>query len=143
MRVGTPGAVSRDGRFSPDGRFIAFTSDESGNNEVYIQALSPGRGKIQVSRNGGRQPQWSPTRRELFFVGPNRFLMAASVQLSPTLAIGVPRALFQLEERAGPVDYSIGPDGQRFLVIRRRSEVLDVPITVVKNWWAELDAPGR
>ena len=60
VRVGTPGAISRDGRISPDGRFIAFTSDESGNNEVYIQALSPARGRIQVSRSGGRQPHWSP-----------------------------------------------------------------------------------
>ena len=142
VQVGTPGASSRHGQFSPDGRFIAYTS-ESGNGEVYIQALSPARGKIRVSRNGGSQPRWSSTRRELFFVGPDRFLMAASVQLSPTLTVGVPRALFQLEERAGTVDYSVAPDGQRFLVISRRTDALDLPITVVMNWWAELVAPGR
>jgi hypothetical protein len=143
VRVGTPGAISRDGRISPDGRFIAFTSDESGNNEVYIQALSPARGRIQVSRSGGRQPHWSPTRRELFFVDPDRFLMAASVQLSPTLAVGVPRQLFQIEENTGTVDYSVAPDGQRFLVISRRTDALDLPITVVMNWWAELASQIR
>lgn len=66
--------------------------------------------------------------------------MAASVQLSPRFVVGVPRALFQLEEQFGTVDYTVGADGQRFLVIRRRQDVIDVPITVVMNWWAELPA---
>ena len=79
----------------------------------------------------------------MFFVDADRFLTAASVQLSPTLSVGVPRRLFQIEENTGTVDYSVAPDGERFLVISRRTDALDLPITVVMNWWAELAEQGR
>jgi Tol biopolymer transport system component len=148
--VGSRSGLSRDGRLSPDGRYIAYVSDESGMNEIYLQPLPPATGRIQVSTDGGTTPRWSRTSRELFFVAGRalrdplarsavRAMMVVEVQLGEKPPAGIPRKLFQLDPVFGTLDYDVSANGQRFLVTALlREDVPDVPITVVLNWWAEL-----
>jgi eukaryotic-like serine/threonine-protein kinase len=141
--AGTPIAVgsregrSRGGRLSPDSRYIAFNSDESGREEVYIQRLPPATGRVQVSASGGIQPRWGPTGRELFFLSADRAMMAVDVHLGDVPSAGVPRKLFQLDSSAA-IGYDVSVDGQRFLVDRFLYDLPNAPIMVVLNWWAEL-----
>ena len=118
------------GRFSPDGRWVAYQSDETGRPEIHVQPF-PGPGpKFQVSVGGGTLPRWRRDGRELFYVAPDRKLMAVSV--TPRLAAletGAPRALFTLSTTSS---YEPSPDGQRFLVTAVVSE--PSPITVIMNW---------
>ncbi len=129
--------------FSPDGRSIAYTSDESGRNEVYVRPLA-GPGKIKISSDGGAEPAWSPDGREIFYRTADK-LMAVPVQTAPELAAGEARPL--LTERYArsveysPRNYDVSPDGKRFLFIKG-GEVKETPITqlnLMTNWFAELD----
>ena len=118
------------GRFSPDGRWVAYQSDETGRPEIHVQPF-PGPGpKFQVSVGGGTLPRWRRDGRELFYVAPDRKLMAVSVTPRlATLDTGAPRALFTLSTTSF---YEPSPDGQRFLVTAVVSEAS--PITVIMNW---------
>jgi eukaryotic-like serine/threonine-protein kinase len=149
--VGSRSGLSRDGRLSPDGHYIAYVSDESGRDEIYLQPLPPATGRIPVSTDGGIGPRWSRTSRELFFVAGGtirdpvaarsavRTMMVVDVQLGEKPSAGSPRKLFQLAPTFGTIGYDVSADGQRFLVTALLDEDLpDVPITVVLNWWAEL-----
>ena len=127
-------------KFSPDNKLIAYTSDESGAFEVYVQAFPVASGKWRVSTGGGSQPQWRGDGRELFFIAPDRKLMAVEVKTRAAFEADVPKPLFdtrifQLTTLRN--HYVVGRDGQRFL-INSRSEMNNVPITVVMNWTAEL-----
>ena len=111
-------------RFSPDGRWLAYTSRESGSSErVFVQPF-PGPGdKIQVSEYGGSEPVWNPNGRELFFrSGVNdREMMAVDVATEPTFTAGIPRMLFEGKYLTAiePVpNYDISRDGQRFLMVQ-------------------------
>jgi serine/threonine protein kinase len=119
--------------FSPDGRWIAYRSDESGRNEVYVRAFGPSGaaagGKWQVSTNGGIEPRWPRQGHEIFYVGPDNVLMAVTVQTGTTFEAGVPRALFAAQP-AGVLRYDVTPDGQRFLVAKSMEE-MGAPATVV------------
>jgi Tol biopolymer transport system component len=137
IAVGSRDGSSRDGRLSPDGRYIAYVSDESGRDEIYLQSLPPATGRVQVSGAGGSLPRWSRTSRELFFMAADRVMMAVDVPLGPTPSAGVPRKLFPLNTSFVNFGYDVSADGQRFLVSRTREDVPDAPITVVLNWWAE------
>jgi eukaryotic-like serine/threonine-protein kinase len=103
------------GQFSPDGKWIAYRSTESGREEVYIRDFAPDRSpaygtqKIQVSVDGGDKPRWSPTGKELFFL-KGRSLMAVTVQTSPRLAVGVAKALFETRHTSYH-PYDVFPDG--------------------------------
>jgi hypothetical protein len=126
------------GKFSPDMRWVAFQSDESGRNEIYIDNFPESRGEVRISTNGGVLPEWSADGRELFYVSPNSMLM--SVGLKPgTMGPSAPRPLFQLlviDTDVSP--YDAARDGQRFLVLES-SEHATPSLTVIANWPALLE----
>jgi eukaryotic-like serine/threonine-protein kinase len=137
----------RDGHFSPDGHWVAYTSDESGRNEIYIRAFSPNAagaasdagGGLLISSNGGTEPRWRGDGRELFYRAADGKLMAAEVTLAPVLRVGIPKALFQMPPEGGPATgstWDTTSDGQRFLMSVPRSTT--TPFTVVLNWQAAL-----
>jgi Tol biopolymer transport system component len=118
------------GRFSPDGRWVAYFSDESGRNEIYVQPF-PGPGpKVQVSIGGGRWPRWRRDRSELFYIAPdNRLMVVPIAWTGGRFDAAPPRPLFTLRAEGG---YEVSADGQRFLVTAVVSEAS--PITVILNW---------
>jgi Tol biopolymer transport system component len=124
-----------DGCLSPDGRWLAYTSDESGRPEVYVRPfLRPGGSQL-ISRSGGRRPLWRKDAKELFFVTPERRVMAVLVQSdSTTFRASIPRALF--EERVYQDSYAVSRDGQRFLINTVLPEA-SAPIQIVVNWKPE------
>jgi serine/threonine protein kinase len=127
-------------RFSPDGRWVAYASDESGRAEVYVQSFPATGGKWQISSGGGDQPLWRRDGKELFYVEAGGKLMAAEIhQSASTFQAGVPIPLFGL--RVPPIGltgtrnhYAVTSDGQRFLVNRSMGDAASLPITVVLNW---------
>jgi Tol biopolymer transport system component len=125
--------------FSPDGRWIAYTSDESGRAEVYVAPFpGPGR-KWQVSSGGGTLPRWSGTGREIFFNGAGERIMAAEVSAhGDTFEVGRTQPLFQIRVLAIGSVYDVTPDGQRFLVNTANETQISVPMTLVVNWPAAL-----
>jgi len=136
----TTPAFEREGRFAPGGRWLAYRSNETGRDEVYVQSYPPGSGKWQISTDGGAQPMWAPGGRELFYKSGNR-LMIADVEMGTTFKAGTPRLLVEMplpERSAGdPSRFAVTPDGKRFLVITTdapASAAAPSPIEVVLNW---------
>jgi len=130
-------------RLSPDGRFIAYVSDESGRPEVYVQTFPNPGGKWQISSTGGDQPVWRSDGKELYFLAADRNLMAVAMNTSPEFEAGRPQTLFtarlpQTNMTDDRNNYSPTPDGKRFLVAAVPAETTSYPITVVLNWAAEL-----
>jgi Tol biopolymer transport system component len=131
-------------QFSPDGRWVAYTSNESGRPEVYIQSFPIGGGKWQISTAGGDQPQWRGDGKELFYVGPDRNLVAVTIAASSaTIEIGRPAILFQtIMPLSGITDdrnnYVPSKDGQRFLVNTLADTGNLQPLILVLNWAGEL-----
>jgi eukaryotic-like serine/threonine-protein kinase len=129
-------------RFSPDGHWIAYVSDESGRWEVYVQRFPGPGGKVQISKDGAREPTWNTNGRELFYRSGAK-MMAVNITTQPNFAAGRPRVLFEGPYRptnATIAGYDVSPDGQRFLMVKQ-----DVPATsaatqinVVLNWFEEL-----
>jgi Tol biopolymer transport system component/predicted Ser/Thr protein kinase len=119
---------------SPDGRWIAYFSDESGANEIYVQSFPAGNDRQQVSVGGGTQPRWRGDGRELFYVSSDRKVMSVDIHAGERLEAGTPHALFQTRILP-PVEarnhYDVTSDGQRFVVNSRRPEDASLPITVV------------
>jgi Tol biopolymer transport system component/predicted Ser/Thr protein kinase len=133
-------ATEDQGQFSPDGRWIAYTSTESGQGEVYVIPFppSPGGGKWMVSRGGGVMPRWRRDGRELFYISPESEMMAVEVGAGPVFHAGNPQALFRTDIvdtgiRTGPISWDLTPDGKRFLIISPKSQYT-VSITVALNW---------
>ena len=128
------GFEENGGRFSPDGRWIAYHSNESGRNEVYVQPF-PGPGpNTRISTNGGTNVQWRGDGREIFYQAPDNRLMAVPITLSAdgrTVDAGRPVALFAT--RSGS-QYAAASDGQRFLITTSLENAATPPITVVLNW---------
>ena len=125
--------------FSPDMRWIAYTSDESGGPEVYVRRFPDAEGSWRVSTKGGAQPFWRRDGRELFYLAPDGRLMVADVKTTaPSLETGSPRALFDTGVRGLFLDrrnhYVVTRDGQRFLVNVTAEDDNLAPITVVMNW---------
>ena len=122
--------------FSPDGRSIAYVSDETGVPEVYVQSFpGPGR-KRQVSIGGGTTPFWRGDGRELVYRDGQR-MVAVSVSTATTLQVGQPQELLRLPPRTTEV--AMAPDGQRFLLVQREGADLVAPeLDVVVNWFREL-----
>ena len=125
--------------FSPDGRWVAYQSSESGRSEIYVQGFPERRGRLLVSAEGGRYPAWRADGKELYWVGPDGTLMAASVELQ---AAGVrvlrTEALFRLPGRDERAFYQPSRDGRRFLVYEPEGAPQDRPMVVVENWAARL-----
>ena len=126
-------------RFSPDGLFLAYVSDESGTDEVYVQPFPGPGGKWQISISGGQQPAWSRNGRELFYLAPPNKLMAVEVQGGEAFEVGIPKLLFETRLVGGPGRrYDVSSDSQRFLVNTPIGAETHSPITLVVNWTAEL-----
>jgi DNA-binding winged helix-turn-helix (wHTH) protein/Tol biopolymer transport system component len=123
------------GQVSPDGRWIAYTSDESGNWEVYLQTFPTPGGKRVVSIGGGGEPLWRKDGRELYYLASDGTLMAVDITNGPSLQVGRPRALFRAPITADLLtyrnQYAADADGQRFLF---DSPGEREPINVVVNW---------
>lgn len=131
------------GRFSPDGRWVAYISNESGSFQVYVQSFPSSGGKWQVSTGGGAQPQWRRDGKELFYLAPDRKLMAVEVNgTGPTFVPGVPKPLFDAHvSNVFPGNghyYTVTGDGQRFLVNTLVGDSAPVPFTIVMNWTSGL-----
>jgi Tol biopolymer transport system component len=128
---------------SPDGRWVAYVSEETGRKEVYIAPFPEPTRRHRISTDGGTQPRWSRDGRELFFVTTSRSMMAASFDSrKPDSPGGPPRRLFDVELRWQfssnvPYKYDVSPDG-RFLIVVRSSEE-PPPLTIVTNWQAGLE----
>ncbi len=126
-------------RFSPDGKWVAYVSDESGGEQVYVAPFPGPGGKWQVSTAGGAYPAWRGDGKEIFFLSSDDKLMAADVSARGSdFQVGAVRALFQARAlRAGNV-YDASRDGQRFLLNTASTEKSGLPVTLVVNWPAGL-----
>jgi Tol biopolymer transport system component len=128
------------GRFSPDGRWMAYVSDESGRKEIYVQTFPPSGAKWQISTDGGNFPNWRGDGKELFYMAPDQKLMSVEVRADSTLLAGKPRALFEARYFNIPIPpYTVSSDGRRFLIVTPVEEESNAsPLTVVLSWTAEL-----
>jgi len=131
------------GMFSPDGKWIAYQSTESGNAEIFLQAFTPRAPasgvKWQLSTNGGALPQWRRDGRELYYLSNK--LMAVEITLGAEVKYATPKELFAISDIKGAnigVGYTRTGDGQRFLFVTSAEETSLTPFTVVLNWMAEL-----
>jgi eukaryotic-like serine/threonine-protein kinase len=126
----------RDPQFSPDGRWISYTSDESGRDEVYVAPFpGPGR-KWQISSEGGIHPRWRMDGREIYYVTADNRLTAVEVHPEGTsFAVGAATPLFPIRLRLGTI-FNVTPDGQRFLVNNPIVVGQASPMTLVVNWTA-------
>jgi hypothetical protein len=133
----------RDGQFSPDGKWIAYRSNESGRFEVYVQAFPLPKDKWQVSTSGGSQPRWRRDGKEIFYIGLDGKLMAAPIQLDSerqSVDVGTVAALFPTRIVGGALpgqrrhQYEVSADGQRFLINTAVDESAPSPITLILNW---------
>ena len=139
--LGTP-AVEAVPKLSPDGRFVAYVSNESGRREVYVQPFPEGSGRWQVSVNGGTQPRWNPDGSELFYVEGANLLMAVPFQSGDsTASLGRPEPLFQSADLnfrgVSWPQYDVSADGQRFLTATPVETETSTTIRVVLNWYEE------
>jgi len=132
-------------RFSPDGRWVAYASNESGPFQVYVQSHPISGGKWQVSTTGGAQPEWRRDGKELFYLAPDRKLMAVQVNgAESTFSIGIPKPLFDARVSTffpgapGINYYAASGDGQRFIVNTIAGDAAPLPLTVILNWTAGL-----
>jgi serine/threonine protein kinase len=130
-------------QFSPDTRWVAYQSDESGQqHQIYVQPFPGPGGKIQVSNEGGTQPRWNRNGKELFYLAADNKLMSVSIETTPdgkTLRPAVPVPLFSTHIVEVPPatqrhQYAVSPDGQRFLINVPAESAAVSPITVVVNW---------
>jgi Tol biopolymer transport system component len=141
--IGSPHGRSFAGRISPKNKFIAFTSDQNGRPEIWVQPMPPDTGQtLPVSFGGGGNPRWRQDGKELFFVsvGLDSIMRIMAMDVRGDGSFSKPRALFEIKD-ADPNDvgdYDVSADGQRFLIYMDPKGTEDVPITVILNWWAEL-----
>ncbi len=131
----TEGTVQSESRFSPDGRWIAYSSDESGRFEVYVRPFPGPGGKWQVSTSGGDLPEWRRDGKELFYLSADEKIMAVPVRLDPAFQAGSPAALFPVPHI---FTYQVSADGQRFLVNTYSGEKVSPSFTLLLDWTALL-----
>ena len=124
-----------DPRFSPDGRWLAYASDETGGREVYVQSFPIGGGKWRISTAGGSDPRWRADGRELFYRS-NRTLMAAPVSAGASFEAGTPVALF--DTKSGAHVYAVDVSGERFLILAPTGKEAP-PMTVLLDWPSRLE----
>ena len=127
------------GQVSPNGKYVAYQSGESGRYEIFVATFPEPSERFQVSQGGGREPRWSKDGKELFFFAPDNRLMVADVRTdAASLEIGAIRPLFQSRQMGESYRYDVAKDGQRFLVNAGLTEELS-PITLVTHWTEELE----
>jgi dipeptidyl aminopeptidase/acylaminoacyl peptidase len=138
------GFQENQGQFSPNGRWVAYVSNQSGQSEVYVREFatdfSSGSasigGSVLVSRGGGSAPRWRGDGREIFYLAPNGKMMAVAVGPGQEFRVGTPTPLFQTP--SGAIVGDVTADGKRFLMIAPVGPSASVPFTVVLNWTAGL-----
>jgi len=128
--------------FSPDGRWLAYQSDESGRGEIYVRSFLGSTGKWQISTEGGAEAVWSRNGRELFYRNGDK-MMAVAIETKPSFVPAKPRLLFEGHYEMGNYaflqDYDVSPDGQRFLMVKGGEQAtVAAQINVVQNWFEEL-----
>jgi len=135
-------ASANNAQISPDGKWVAYASNESGDWEVYVTTFPGAAGKWQVSRGGGKEPRWRGDGKEIFYLGLTGVLMAAPVDAAGTFSSSTPVPLFQIRARA-PISstdiftYDVTKDGKRFLVNRYVRPDHVMPLTIVLHATAE------
>jgi Tol biopolymer transport system component len=128
---------------SRDGRWIAYTADETGRGEIYVRASSGGYQQWQISSAGGSQPRWSANGKELFYLAPDGNVMSAAIEVAPVFRPAAPKALFKLPktpDRDTPIFEDVTPDGQRMLLNVPVTERSSVGFDVILNWTSLLNA---
>jgi Tol biopolymer transport system component len=134
----------RNAQFSPDGRWMAYGSNETGSMEVYVSPFPSANGKWQVSSGGGQEPRWRQDGKELFYVSAEGKMMAVAVTTGSSFKPGSPVALFQTHRRQ-PVSsqdhfsYDVTADGQKFLIITKVDEANAAPLSVLLNWASDFE----
>jgi eukaryotic-like serine/threonine-protein kinase len=134
--------IQQQAQFSPDGRFVAYGSDQSGRWEIYVQPFpNPSEGKWMVSTGGGVEPRWSRDGKELFYFS-GQTLMAVPVSLRPSFSSGKPVSLFDAAVQPGYTGdshrWQVAPDGQRFLLLVDAGKTQAPPLDIIVNWQALL-----
>jgi serine/threonine-protein kinase len=140
-QVTNTAAIARNARFSPDGRWLAFQSNETGKMQVYVVSYPQLDQKRPVSTEGGAEPAWRPRGGELFYRN-GASMMVVAVRTSPMLEVGAPRELFRgpfLEDIYGDRSYDVMPDGEHFLMFEANPAAAP-ELRVIRNWTAELQA---
>jgi hypothetical protein len=136
-------ASETNGMISPDGKWVAYASNDSGEWEVYVTTFPGAQGKWQVSPGGGTEPRWRGDGKEIFYVDPKGMLTAVAVNAGETYSAGAASPLFQVHGRA-PISntdlyaYDVSRDGKRFLVNRYIKPDRVQPLMVVLNASAEM-----
>jgi eukaryotic-like serine/threonine-protein kinase len=136
--------TARNAQFSPDGRWMAYASNETGSMEVYVSSFPTGNGKWQVSSAGGQEPRWRQDGKELFYLSAEGMMMAVAVTAGASFEAGSPVALFQTHRRQ-PVSsedvfsYDVSGGGQRFLIITKVDEATAAPLSILLNWVSEME----
>ena len=134
----------RGAQFSADGRWIAYSSNETGNMEVYVSPFPSVNGKWQVSNAGGQEPKWRSDGKELFYMSRDGKIMAVSVSTGASFEAGTPVALFQTHRRQ-PMSsqdlfsYDVSSNGRRFLIATKLDEPNAAPLSVLLNWASEME----
>lgn len=133
----------RNAKFSPDGRWVAYSSNETGNWEVYVSAFPNASSKWQVSRGGGEEPRWRRDGKELFYLSGDGKMTAVAIGTGSNFEAGPPLTLFQTHRRQ-PISamdvftYDVTADGQRFLINSKLDEPNAAPLSIILNWASEM-----
>jgi Tol biopolymer transport system component len=131
---------------SPDGRWIAYVSNESGRNEVYISRFPEATGRMLASRDGGGEPRWRQDAKELYFLNGDLMMSVAIDLQKDPIAISAPQQLFKVSTAGALANYhyDVSAEGTRFVLVRDVKEDATTPtIVVVENWFAEFDRRSR
>jgi eukaryotic-like serine/threonine-protein kinase len=134
----------RNAQFSPDGRWVAYSSNESGQTEIYVTPFPSANSKWQVSNSGGEEPRWRADGKELFYIATDGKLMSVPVSAGESFEAGSPVALFQTHRRQ-PVSaqdmfsYDATADGQRFIIATKPEDLSPAPLSILLNWTSELE----
>ena len=134
----------RNGQFSPDGKWVAYASNETGKWEIYVTSFPNAQGKWEVSTGGGEQPRWRGDGKELFYLSSDRKMMAVPVTTGAKFDPGTPIALFQATPRQPVTNadlfvYDVSRDGQRFLINTQVKQAESAPMSIILNWPAKLN----
>jgi Tol biopolymer transport system component len=138
----TPSTL-KNGSFSPDEKWVAYTSNESGKWEVYVTSFPAARGKWQVSSGGGEQPRWRGDGKEVFYLSSDNKMMAAPVSEGANFDAGAPVTLFQANPRDAAATseqafYDVSRDGQRFLINTEPKQAGIEPMSILLNWTSKV-----
>jgi Tol biopolymer transport system component len=134
------------GRLSPDGKWLAYASDETGRSEIYVQSFPTPGGRVLISTSGGDQPGWRRDGKELYYLSLDRKLMSVEVTGGATFESGTPKVLFQTRAPAVGLlafrnHYAVAPNGQKFLVATVPEDMSTAPLVMVLNWVPRIGKP--